>query len=103
MLAALQVVSPSLKGFNDCQQLVVVGLIPSFYQNHFSGEKSYRMPLARIIRGQLTENSTNSITRSIRLNLDMTLQIEMSQYRSLNKRLPQFGKGLLSFGDEEQS
>ncbi len=77
MLAALQVVSASLEGFNDGQQLVVVGLIPSLCRNHLPGEKGYRMPLARIIRGQLTENSTNSIARSICLNLDMTLWIEM--------------------------
>ncbi len=77
MLVALQVVSPSLEGFNNGQQLAVMGLIPSFCRNHLSGENSYRMPLARIIRGQLTENSTNSIVRSICLNLDMTLWIKM--------------------------
>ncbi len=77
MLAAFQVVFPSLEGFNDGQQLAVVGLILSLCRNHLSGEKSYRMPLARIIRGQLTENSTNSIARNIRLNTDMTLRIKM--------------------------
>ncbi len=77
MLAALQVMSPSLEDFNNCQQLAIVGLISSFCWNHLSGEKGYRMPSARIIRGQLTENSTNSIARSIRLNSDMTLRIEM--------------------------
>ncbi len=35
------------------------------------------MPSAQIIRGQLTENFTNSIARNIYLNLDMTLWIEM--------------------------
>ncbi len=77
MLAALQVVSPSLEGFNDGQQLAVVGLIPSFYRNHLSEKKSYRILSAQIIQGQLTENSTNSIARNIRLNLDMMLQIKM--------------------------
>ncbi len=77
MLAALQVVSPNLENFNDGQQFAVVGLIPSLYRNHLSGKKGYRMPSARIIRGQLTENSTNSIVRSIPLNLDMTFRIKM--------------------------
>ncbi len=77
LLTTLQVVSPSLEGFNNCQQLLVVGLISSLYRNHLSGEKSYRMPSAQVIRGQLTENSTNSIARSIRLNLDMTFRIKM--------------------------
>ncbi len=77
MLATLQVVSPSLEHFNNCQKLTVVSVIPSFYQNHLFGKKSYQILSARIIRGQLTENSTNSIARSIRLKLDKTLQIEM--------------------------
>ncbi len=46
MLAAFEVVSPSFEYFNDCQQLTVVGLIPSFSRNHLSGEKGYQMPLA---------------------------------------------------------
>ncbi len=61
------------------------------------------MLLAQIIRGQLTENLANSIARNIRLNLDKTLWIKMILYRSLNKCLFQFGKGLFCFGDEEQS
>ncbi len=77
MLAALQVMSPGLEGFNDGQELAVVGLIPSLCWNHLSGEKGYRMTSAQIIRGQLTEDSTNSIARSIRLNSDMTLRIKM--------------------------
>ncbi len=77
ILVALQVMSPGLEGFNDGQQLAVVGLIPSLCRNHLPGEKGYRMPLAQIIQGQLIENSTNSIAKSIRLNSDMTLQIKM--------------------------
>ncbi len=77
MLAALQVVLLSFEGLNDSQQLAVVGLIPSLCRNHLSGEKGYRMPSAQIIRSQLTENPTNSIARSIRLNSDMTLRIKM--------------------------
>ncbi len=69
--------SLGLEGFNDGQQLAVVGLVPGLCRNHLFGEKGYRMPLAQIIRGQLTENFTNSIARSICLNSDMTLQIKM--------------------------
>ncbi len=77
MLAAFQVVPPSLEGLNNGQQLAVVDLILGFYRNHLSREKSHRMLSARIIRSQLTEDSTNSIARSIRLNSDMTLRIKM--------------------------
>ncbi len=77
MLVALQVMSPSLESFNDGQQLAVVDLKLSLCQKHLSWEKGYRMPLARIIQGQLTENLANSIARSIRLNSDMTIWIEM--------------------------
>ncbi len=77
MLAALQVMSPSLEDFNNGQQLAVMGLIPSLCRNHLSREIGYRMSSAQIIRGQLTEDSTYSIARSIRLNSDMTLQIKI--------------------------
>ncbi len=77
MLVALQVMSPSLEGFNNGQQLAVVGLIPSLCRNHLSREKGYQIPSAQIIRGQLIKNSTNSIAKSIRLNSDMTLRIKM--------------------------
>ena len=39
MLAALQVVSPSLECFNDCQQLTVVGLISSLPESSFWRKK----------------------------------------------------------------
>ncbi len=77
MLAALQVMSPSLEGFKDCQQLPVVGLISSLCRNYLSGKKGYRITSARVIWGQLTENSTNSIVRKIRLNSDLILRIKM--------------------------
>ncbi len=77
ILAALQVVFLSLKGFNNGQQLAVLGLIPSLYRNHLTGEKSCWMSSVLILQGQLTENSTNSIARSIRLNPDRTLRIKM--------------------------
>ncbi len=77
MLVAFEVVLLCFEHFNDGQQLIVVGLITSLCRNHLFGEKAYRIPSAQIIRDQLTENSTNSIARSIRLNLDMTLQIKM--------------------------
>ena len=50
------------------------------------------MPLTQIIRGQLTEDFTNSMAWYIRLNLDMTFQIEVVEDQSFEERLPQFGK-----------
>ena len=50
------------------------------------------MPSAQIIQGQLTEDFTNSIAWCIRLNPDMTFRIEVVEDRSLEERLPQFGK-----------
>ena len=50
------------------------------------------MPSAQIIRGQLAENSTNSIALYIYLNLDMTFQIKVVEDWSLEECLPQFGK-----------
>lgn len=41
-----QLVVPSLKGFNDSQELLVESLIVSLGENHFSREKNYRVPLA---------------------------------------------------------
>ncbi len=61
------------------------------------------MPSARIIWGQLTDNSTNSIAKNIRLNLDMTLQIKIIEYWGLNERLPQFGKSFPSSGGKKRS
>ena len=95
--------SPGLENFNNRQQLTVMGLITSLCQNHLSGEKGYRMSSAQIIWGQPTENSANSIARSICLHSDMTLQIKMILYWSSNKRLSQFNKGPSSVGGKEQS
>ncbi len=77
ILAAFEVVLPSFNGFNNCQQFTIVSLIPSLSKNHLSGKKSYWMPSARIIQSQLTENSINSIARSIRFNSDRTLRIKI--------------------------
>ncbi len=77
MLAAFEVVLPSFERSNYCQQLTVMGLIPSLNRNHLSEEKGYRVSLAQIIRSQLTENSTNGIAQNIYLNLDITLRIKI--------------------------
>ncbi len=77
MLVALQILFPGLEDFNNSQQLAIVGLIPTLYRNHLLGKKGYRIPLARIVQDQLTEDSTNIIAKSIRLNSDMTLWIKM--------------------------
>ena len=77
MLAAFEVVRSSFQYFNNCQKLTVVSFIQYFNKNHFSEKKGCRIPLTRVIQDQLTENSTNSIPQSIRLNLDMTLQVKI--------------------------
>ena len=59
------------------------------------------MPLAQIIRAQLTENSTNSIAGYICLNPDMTFWVKMVEDQSFDERLSQFGKGFPSSGYEK--
>ena len=49
-----------------------MGLIPSLNKNYLSAEKSYQMLSDQIIRDWLTENSTNSIAKSIHFNLEIT-------------------------------
>ncbi len=46
IFVALQVVAPSLKGFNDSQELLIVSLVPSLSGDHLSREKGYWVPLA---------------------------------------------------------
>ncbi len=41
VFTAFQIVTPSLKGFNDSQELLVVGFVPSLSGDHFSREKGY--------------------------------------------------------------
>ena len=46
VFAVFQVVAPSLKGFNDSQELLIIGLVLRLSGNHFSKEKGYWMLLA---------------------------------------------------------
>ncbi len=46
IFAAFQVVAPSLKGFNNNQELLVVVFVLSLSGDHFSREKGYWVPLA---------------------------------------------------------
>ncbi len=104
VFAAFQVVALSLKGFNDSQELMIVGFVPSLSGDHLSREKGYWVPLANfrfrriwifvshvtgrmLIRGHLTKDPTNSILQSISLNPNMTLWIQISKNRSLGKSL----------------
>ena len=48
MLAAFQVVTPRLEGFDDSQKLTVVGFVPCLCRNHFPKKEGYWMPLAQI-------------------------------------------------------
>ena len=46
MLAAFQIVTPRLEGFDDGQKLVVVGFIACLCRNHFPRKERYWVPLA---------------------------------------------------------
>ncbi len=46
VFAVFQVVAPSLKGFNDSQELLIVGFVPSLSGDHLLREKGYWVPLA---------------------------------------------------------
>ena len=48
MLAAFQIVTPRLEGFDNGQKLTVVGLVSCFRWNHFPRKKRYMVPLAQI-------------------------------------------------------
>ena len=45
VFAAFQIVAPSLKGFNDSQELLIVGLVAGLSRDHFLIEESDWMPL----------------------------------------------------------
>ncbi len=53
LFAALQVVAPSLKGFNNSQELLIVGFVPSLSGDHLSREKGYWMLLANFGFGRI--------------------------------------------------
>ncbi len=42
IFAALQLVAPSLKGFNNSQELLIVGFVPSLSEDYFLREKGLR-------------------------------------------------------------
>ncbi len=46
VFAAFQVVAPSLKSFNNGQELLIVSLVPSLSENHLLKKKGYEVPLA---------------------------------------------------------
>ena len=48
MLAAFQLVTPCLEGFDNSQKLTVMGLVLCFRWNHFPQKEGYLMPLAQI-------------------------------------------------------
>ena len=48
MLAAFQIVTSSLEGFDNSQKLTVVGLVSYLCRNHFSKKERYWVPLAQI-------------------------------------------------------
>ncbi len=46
IFAAFQVLAPSRKSFNNSQELLIVGFVPSLSRDHLSSKKGYWMPLA---------------------------------------------------------
>ncbi len=46
VFAAFQVVAPSIKGFNNGQELLIVSFISSLNGDHLLREKGYWVPLA---------------------------------------------------------
>ena len=92
---------PGLESLNNGPKLTVVRFVPGFRWNHLAREEGHRMLSAQIVRGQLTEDSTNSIAGCIRLNPDMTFRVKVVEDRSFDERLSQFGKGLPSSGCEK--
>ncbi len=46
VFAVLQVVAPSLQGYNDSQELLIVSLVPSLSGDHLLREKGYWVLLA---------------------------------------------------------
>ncbi len=48
IFAALQVVAPSLKTFNDRQELLIVSFVPSLSEDYLLREKGYWVPLANL-------------------------------------------------------
>lgn len=43
-----QVVALSFKSFNYAKQFLIVSFIPSLCQNHFAGEKDYKISLVKL-------------------------------------------------------
>ncbi len=81
IFAAFQVVALSLKSFNDSQEFLIVGFLPSFNGDYLLRKKDYWVLLANfglrkiriwifvshmtgkiLIRGHLTKDPTNSIS-----------------------------------------
>lgn len=48
VFAALQVVISSLKNFNNSQELLIIGFVPSFYRDHLFGKKGHQIPLLKL-------------------------------------------------------
>ena len=82
---AFQVLASCFKDLHNGQKLTIVSFVSCFSKNHFMQEVSQQMPLARVIN-QLTQHSTNSISRRISFNLDVLFWMKVLK----DKR---FGKG----------
>lgn len=102
VLAAFSIVVSSRKGLTNSQYLLIVSLVLSFSRNHLFGEKSYGVPLANfrlgdfwilrnyvigkmLIRNRLTEDFTNSKTKSISFNANIIFWLKIIKMDALIK------------------
>ena len=62
---------PTLKHFNNREQLIIIGLLRCFSKSSLLREKYYLILLVQIIENQLNKNSTNSVAKYIYFNLNI--------------------------------
>lgn len=113
VFATLQVVMPSFKSFKDSQEFLVISFIAGFGKDYLQRKKNYRISLTNfglkkskilmshliggiLIQSYLTKNSTNSISESIYLDMNITFHIKMIKNQSFNKRLLQVDESFFS-------
>lgn len=48
VFTAFQVVISSLKNLNDSQELLIVGIVSSFYRDYLFGKKGHQIPLLKL-------------------------------------------------------
>src|SRR5882672_192655 len=79
MCRALQIVAPLSEGLKYCQELLVVDFIVELGRLHTAGVECDWVDVT-IIRGNLGDDSCNSIIGSISFNNNGIMRVEMCQY-----------------------